>query len=360
MYVNKKPMNVVSGPIYPFIQKDSTSRFQSAGKHWEVHTDDIIRGQADNPQAFDGSILAVSRQENQYRYGKNSYTPKIKTWRYPLVDPEYDLVPLSRTPRPRTQVRFNPDASDVAQSQNIHGTDVSSFIDTRVLKGSVRPSFVINMPAPRQEDKYPDLKLNRPHVAGYTGINTPTNAENVRCEYDLPDNNPRVYANSSVNAPMQIDAPSAFENLELTFNKPNVSAMSGVNVPFEYTDNTTLDEIELQFNRPQTSATSGIQTGISFMNEEKNYDLKYNRPQTSMRSNPGIKMSSMNEKTDIKTQNPISINYQTTRNSNLTKSTANKNPNLRPVLQYDRSFQPTCTVPSFGRNQAPVMLRNKK
>ena len=385
MQFTKRAHDVIQGPIHPFIQKNGP-RFQSAGKHWSVHPDDVIRQQADNTQLFDGSILAVSRQENQYRYGKNSYISKVnKNFRPPLIDPEYDLVPLCRIPRPRTQIRINPES--MAKAQNAHETDVSSFIDTRVLKGAVRPSFTINMPIQNQENKYPELKFNKPQVAGYTAINTPTKAENIRCDFDLPDINPRVYANSSVNTPFKINQTSPFENLELTFNKPNVEAMAGINTPFQINQSpiedmvldyngpqisahsgvssrniSKLENIDyvLDYNCPQVSAISGIETNISFMNEMPEKELNYNRPQTSLRSNPGIKISNTTEKTDIRIQNPITLNYQTTKNYGISSRNENQNPHLRDKLIYDKSFKPTCTIPSFDRNGGTIKLKPKK
>lgn len=361
MYVGKKPMNVMETPVRPFIQKDQP-RFQSAGKHWMANTGDIIREQADNTQLLDGSILAVSRQENQYRYGKNSYIPKVnKNFRPPLIDPEYDLVPLSRIPRPRTQVRINPDASRLAQTQNIHGTDVSSFIDDRVMKGNVRPSYTINMPKPIQ-DCVPEveLKLKQPQVAGYSGMSIPTNVvEMVSCDYELENNIPNVYANSSMNTPVQISSLSPLQNLELDFNQPNVEAMAGMNTPYEHF--TPIEYGELEYNNPQASAHAGINTNVSFMKESNVTPLNYKQPQTSMRTNPQRKLENgpTEIRNSIKTQDPIKLNYTLTKNTSMTQNNLNQTPFMRPKLEYNRSCEATKNIPmTFQHQNVKLKKRN--
>jgi len=362
MYVGKKPMNVIEYPVSNFVSKDPP-RFYKTKKHWTVHTGDILRGQSDNTQLFDGSVLAVSRYENQGRYGRSSYTPKVnKEFRPPLVDPEYDLVPLCRIPRPRTQARINPDASHLAQTQNIAGIDVSSMIDERKMKGNVRPSFTINMELPQDERamNYPDLKIKQPVVAGYTAVNTPMVVENDKREYELYNLNPSVYATSSVNTPVCFDQPSPYENLDLVFNQPNVNAMAGLNIPYEQSSVTSLEDLQLEYNCPQVGGKTGMNTPFTTTQDTPQQELQYNRPQTSMRSNPNMRIQLQQDQQQfIKTQNPIKLDYTTTKNYGVTKSTVNTNPLLRPTLQYNRSVQSDCVIPSQLMHQQPTLKQKR-
>lgn len=364
MYVGKKAQNVIEYPVHPFIQKDPP-RFYDAGKHWTVHTDDIIRGQADNTQVFDGSILAVSRTENQTRYGKNSYIPKVnKEVRYPLVYRE-DIEPLCRTIRPQTQVRINPDAGSLAQTQNIHGIDVSSFIDERVMKGSVRPSFRIDLPTPITEQcgNIPELKLNRPHVAGYANTNTPMTTplhdivSSVLSESVEP-NRPYVYGNSGVNTFLTSTMSEAMPNIELEDKGPNVSVGAAMNTPIQLSSR--IENFELDSKQPTVSVSSGYQTDVSFMNETPVQERNYNRPQTSARINPSISISKDNPSQlgPIKIQNPIQLNYETTKNSLTTRGNTNKNPKMRQTLQYQRDVTSTKTIPYTLQSQN-IKLRQK-
>ena len=203
MYVTKRPMNTIENPVYPHVLKDPP-RFYKTKKHWTVHTGDILRQQQDNPQVFDGSILAVSRDENKNRYGQRSYHHKVnKEFRPPLVDPEYDLVALSRIPRPRTQLRINPNLEGLAETQNIHGLDVSKHIDERKMKGAVRPTYTIAYEKP-MEQILPDLRVNLPQVTGESYINTPMMAENDRGEIELHKRNPDVFGSAGMNVPFDV------------------------------------------------------------------------------------------------------------------------------------------------------------
>lgn len=364
MYVGKKAQNVIEYPVHPFIQKDPP-RFYNTGKHWTVHTDDVIRGQADNTQVFDGSILAVSRMENQTRYGKNSYIPKVnKEVRYPLIYRE-DIEPLCRIIRPQTQLRINPDSGSLAQTQNIHGIDVSSFIDERVMKGSVRPSFRMDLPTPITEQcgNIPELKFNRPQVAGYSNTNTPMTTplhDIISSELyeSVEPNRPYVYGNSGVNTFVTSTMSDAVPTFELESKGPSVSAGAAMNTPIQLSSR--IENFELHSKNPSVSVSSGYETDVSFMNETPVQELQYNRPQTSARLNPTTTFSkdAPTQIGPIKTQTPITLNYETTKNSLTTRGNANKNPKIRDTLQYQRDVSSTRTIPYTLQHQN-IKLRPK-
>ncbi len=389
MYVNKKPMDVISGPIYPFIQRDP-QRFYKTKKHWMVHPDDIVRQQQDNTQLFDGSILAVSRDENKNRYGQKSYHSKVnKEFRPPLIDPEYDLVPLSRIPRPRTQLRINPNMEGVAEAQNIHGLDVSKHIDHRVLKGSVRPTFTIALEKPI-EQVLPDLRVNLPQVAGRSYVNTPMMCENDRSEIELQKRNPDVFGSAGMNAPFEVcqtpledielnfrgpqvsaasgveaphkrNASTPLEDLDLQYTNPQVAGKAGMNAPAQFDASTPLEDLHLQYKAPQVSGGTGMNTPYGARNPqaEEYMQLNFTNPQASYQTNPEApaKFQDYTPQT-INTQNPIQLPYQTHKNYALKETTHNEHPGMKQTLEYNRNFSASCNIPQTFQPQNPT-LRSK-
>lgn len=362
MYVNRKPLNQLESPVYPFIQKDP-QRSYFVKKHWTVDVGDTISDQSNNPDIFDGSILAVARDENQTRYGARSYIPKVnKEFRPPLIDPEYDLVALSRIPRPRTQMRINPDVSEFTPVQNIHGMDVTSMIDDRVLKGSVRPSYTIAIEKPI-EVIVPNLKLKMPQVQASSSTNVPMNSENSRIYVTpLEDKNPNVYALAGVDMPTTVNGQNSLEYLDLDYNNPMVQALAGQNIPFSEQNTTSLENIELEYKNPQVSGDSGRQSQYKYNSESGNQykDLKFNMPQASVRINADslVRQQSYEPQT-IKLQEPIRINYQATKNIGVEKNCVNETPTLKPTLTYERSVNSNAVIPAKLQVQTPS-LKSKK
>lgn len=300
MYVNKKPLNTIEYPVLPFIQKDPP-RFYKTQKHWSVNVGDITRNQSTNTQLYDNSVLAVSRDENKYRYGARSYHPKVnKEFRPPLIDPEYDTVPLSRIPRPRTQVRLNP---KIAESQNIHGIDVSSKIDERKLHGNIRPTYNIAYEKPLDYQHY-SLSYNRPQVFASSGVCSDYKEYNDVQELDLKKRTVDAYGISGMNTPLEINGEFGTENIE----------------------------------------------------------LNYNRPQASVLVNPGVQGSStFNSENSVvpKLINPIHIAYTTNKQVNFQQDSFNKYPFLKPTLQYNRNCDSGAVIPTSIHN-LNIKLKDKK
>lgn len=360
MYVQKKPMNTIEGPVQPFIRKDPPRAYKTK-KHWVVHTDDIIRAQDDNTQLIDDYVLAVSRDENQTRYGKRSYIPKVnKEFRPPLIDPEYDLTPLSRLPRPRTSVRTNPDATGVAATQNIHGQDVSSMIDERKMYAAVRPTYTIAFEKP-QEVVIPDLKLKMPSVDVSAKANTPMYFENDRSgdNLHLERKNPEVYGSASANAPLQLDQTTPLEDLILDYKVPQVSGQAGMNNPSKLDQTTPLEDLELNYNMPTVAGVSGA--AHPYLQNQpsaaEDLQLNYTRPQTQVQTNPNAptQVGDYQRMYNVRTQNPIQVSHMLTPNYGVSVDCRNENPNLRPTLQWNRSFGAMGNLPSNIQNQNPTL-----
>jgi hypothetical protein len=343
MYVGKKPLNQIEYPVYPFIQKDPP-RFYQVKKHWVAHPDDIMRDQEHNPQFAQGAVLAVSRDENKNRYGASSYTTKVnKEFRPPLIDPEYDLQPLSRLPRPRTSVRINPAPLDISQAQNTHDMDISAFIDEKKLLANVRPTFNI----PYEENNLagtpiPDLQFKMPQVEYRATLNPPINSsflDNAECPtISLDKKNPDVYLSAGVTPLFNLDSDNPAINLELRYNNPQVSASSGVKSTFLYNQDNASEFRELNYNHPQTSLM-----------------VNKNSETTGIRQTYNPQM--------IKTRYPLSskVSIPTSKESRITNNYQNENRTLRDTLKTTGlSLGSGACLPKGIEHQTPTLKTKVK
>lgn len=409
MYVNKKPLNAIEVPVQPFIQKDPP-RYYTVPKHWEVHVDDVLKNQHDNTQLIGDSILAVAYDENKRRYGQNSYIPKVnKEFRPPLIDPEYDTVPLSRIPRPRTRPRLNPDS--YSHAQNNHGQDVSSHIDHRELIGNVRPTFVVGMEKSLNHIT-PDLKFTTQSVNAKSGVNSQiqkqheynvknleyinpqvnaktnftTNVQfnNNKITPDLDYKNPQVNAKSGLNPDMEFTQLTMLEeydyknpqvnvksgvnpnmknshrnNVQILNNKnPHVNAKSGFNSNIKMSQEKTIDFFD--YKNPQVNAKSGTQTNIRINHDTNVEDLDYVNPQVSVNVNPGMQMDLQDYKPQtINLQDTLDVSYKINPEFNYKQYERRENPTMKENLQYNRSISANANIPRGVQNMNPT-LKGKK
>lgn len=281
MELLKKPLNLLEVPISPFIQK-IPPRFVNAGKKNQVNVGEVMRQQETNEQSYQHAVNAVSRQENQYRYGQRSYfgtVMKDGEFRPPLIDPEFDLVPLSRLPRPRTQARTNPGGNDtIYHTQNSSDLDVSSFIDDRRIQGNVRPSFGLKMEKPSDYEIVPDLEYNAPPTYGPAGASVPVHlrpesdlecivsdpctphasassgivpAHIHRTEYDMDHlvlecRNPNAYAHAGTSTNVTAPNWTDYEDYEIDDPYAHAEAYAGMQGPYTINQTTPLEDLNLE------------------------------------------------------------------------------------------------------------------
>lgn len=247
----RKYLNMLETPAAPFIQRDAP-RFQWAGKFNNVQTDEVLRDTETKTQYYQDAVLAVSRDQNQRKYGIRSwYGPVVnKNFRPPLLDPELDINPLSRLPRPRTQVRFNPVSP--YHTQNNHDPDVGAFMNPRKLNGAVINNIQVRFEKPTDYEIKPDLEFKRPQTCGPSGNIAPVH---LRIEVG--------------------------EHPYLQKNRPDVSVKPYENVPYAQFTPIDSDDIHLEYNRVQVGAepymTTPIQLATQLM-DVYDVDLEYNRP----------------------------------------------------------------------------------
>ena len=266
MELLKKPLNVIEQPVGIFIQKQRPI-FKDSGKSQQVNVSTIMRNQETNTQSYDHAVLAVSRSENQTRYGQRSYFGIVnKEFRPPLIDPEFDLMPLSRIPRPRTMARTNPGSSITYHTQNSSDLDVSSMIDDRRINASVRPNFGLRVEKPTDYEITPDLEFNAPPTFGPAGSDIPVY---IRPESDLEcavleKNNPDTCAGSGYETNVT-SLDWADYDYELKDPYARTCAYSGIQGP-QLQQTTPLEDLELESKTTARNVYYHPSTGVDGTN----------------------------------------------------------------------------------------------
>ena len=330
----KKPHNIIQGPEYPFIQKE-LPRFVWAKKSWNVDVGNVLKNTETNLSSCEGSILAVSKDENKDRYGVKSYTPKInKNFRYSL---EYlkqeNNLPLSRLPRPSVVGRINP--GGFIEARNNLNMDVSSMITDKRLNASVRPTFFYKMDKTMSEiynDKLPKLELKMPQVSAESGVNRilerfegNTSLEKTKLDF----HNPQVQLHINPVGPYTMDQETPLVDLQLEQKIRNAEPISaGIHIPFNKYQETPLSDLQLG-QKLTTSAQTNPSVGIDMID----YTL---------------------QDTKAATHNKLNVSYQETPITSYTVN--NFNPNVK--LGGARYYAPEGYAP--GVSAYPTQLQNQK
>lgn len=384
MYVGKKPQNVIESPIQPCIQRDPP-RYYQTDKYSIVHADDIMRKQGDDPNNFDGMILAVSKTENQTRYGRSSYTPKVNKEFRPPLRGQCDNYPLSRMPHPTVSVRLNPDACCTLQQFSARNAYTDTC--TQVWQDDMIVPVKTNVQAyqvyakPREDVVVPDLQMKLPSVNASSRCSVPVRSQNNIFSVTLEDKNPSVDVTSGINIPMvegftpidyelednqpavsvgaKIQPPySAFQtplrDVELSYTNPQVSAGSKATVPY-YLPVEDAD-VMLDDNNPQVSAHTGFKPPALFSTEIPIKDLEYVNPQTSVSLNMDcpLKIQDYNPQT-IRLQDNKAIPYAVRPDYQVRITSHNEKPQLRPTLDYHQTYGSGPVMPTSFINLQPSL-----
>lgn len=284
-------LNILEVPVAPFIQKDPP-RFQWANKFNKVQADEILRDTETKTQYYDDAVLAVARDQNQRRYGIRSwYGPKIKNFRPPLLDPEFDLVPLSRIPRPRTQARTNPVFP--YRTQNEHDPDVGSYMNPRRINGAVINNIQVRFENPQDYEIVPDLEFSRPQACGPSGYNGPIQLRiDVNEHPYLQKKQPDVEAYSSKHAPIHVQTtPIDSDSINLQYSRAQTNAEAYTTTPIHKAMDMPYDgQIQLEYNRAQAGGKNAETMPYSNFTpiDSDNIELYRTTPIHDAYTNPSI------------------------------------------------------------------------
>lgn len=368
----KNHLNIVEAPVRPFIQK-LPPRFVWAGRQKTVNVGEILRNQETNTQSYDNAVLAVSKMENQQRYGQRSYTPKVnKAFRPPLMDPEFDLRPLSRLPRPRTQARVNPGGNGtIYHTQNTHGMDVSALVDDRRLFAAIRPDFGIKMEKPTDYEIVPDLEYNMPQTCGtsrgrVTAVDIQPENEIEYLSLDYKD--PEAFAHSGVQSSIRGRNTSALEDLLLDEQTPTAFATSGVQHDTVRIHNyENYENMELEDNNPRAMGYSRVQ-GPHNMKTDTSYleDLELRQKVTGrdIITNPGSRVDTISyEPSETRTIDRVSAGCSSgvcSINNTFVNNTPTHDRQIRPKLTEFGGYDPSRTGGMVPRGPSNVSLPRLK
>nr|QBK85453.1 MAG: hypothetical protein LCMAC101_00400 [Marseillevirus LCMAC101] len=289
-YINgmKKPLNMLSNPIYPDIKK-RMPRFVWSRKFWQVDPGATLRDTEEISQFRSDAILAQARDYNQTVYGQSSHKDIVNaTFRPPLLDPIEDFFPLSRIPvtsRGNIIPTINPStvadggtSGYLAQNSRISGID--KFISDRIKAGEWRATFSAPIEIPQDNSVLPDLEMTIPSVSAHAGFNPYTKDAPVP-EVELKYEKLQPSRNTGVTTQVRMDGGSGLENMQLGYNNPQISASAGYNPDFQ-ANNIETYVGELPYNNPQISASAGFNPDFQANNiETDGRELSYNNPQIS-------------------------------------------------------------------------------
>ena len=368
----KQPLNVLEGPVYPFIQKDPP-RFVWSKKHWTAHVGDIIRETETKPQTYDHAVLAVSRSENQTRYGAKSYTPKVnKAFRPPLefMDPHARL-PLSRMPHPTVVGRINPGSTKVYHSQNEHDMDVSSMIDHSRIGASVRPTYYFRLDKSDPKELYGTVHplTQKLHASGKSGINTPIHVTEGQSPLDqtvLDFHNPQVSPVSPLQIPINLNQQSSLEDLHLEYHNPIAAPRSNPSAPYICHQKTPNEFLELQKINPTSEPiNAGMNTPINLNQETPLRFLELEQKITvkGANINPSIHFNKTNyniQDTKASSNPKLRVEYQTTSLIPYRANNTDRNVTLKEARYYsENGYHPQVTMPG-PRQILRVILKPKR
>ena len=306
----KKPHNVIQGPIYPDIKRDpsgSTGRtghlgFTWSRKHWNVDAGATLRDLEHNRQAYEHAVLAQSRAYNsQTRYGVSSHREAVnKNFRPPLVTVE-DTEPLSRLRRFITVPRVNPGTADNESSlgfatQNQRPTGIPGHLTDRVKKGEWRPTFFCPVDGPLDNSVLPDLELTLPAHEARAGVNNPIQIDGeVKHVEDFAYTQPQGSVTAGTNVPLRMDGDQPLQHLVLDSKRPETWSHAGINTPI-HIDGEQRQQLDLPYNRPQGTTTAGMNTPLTISSRDpREFQLEFNvKPDMQITTNPSAEWMDIN------------------------------------------------------------------
>jgi hypothetical protein len=291
----KKPLNLLTGPVYPDIRK-GPPRFAWSGKHWKVDAGATLRDTEAYTQFIEPAVLAVSRDYNKTQYGVTSFKDIVNAeFRPPLSNVYEDAEPLTRMPTKMYAIvpLINPSTAghdggtSSYTAQNERSNNVEKALTDRVKTASSRPTIYCPMEIPIDNSVLPDLEMTLPQVSAHAGWTVPfLSSYDDGSIYVTPlDDKLSTPLISGQNPGFTVDGGNVMEHFQLGYHNPQVSAHSGNNFGFTIDGSDAHQMTPINFNlgyvNPQVSATSGYNSNLNIDGEHGNISLDYHNPQVS-------------------------------------------------------------------------------
>ncbi len=286
----KKPLNMITGPVYPDIRK-GPPRFVNSGKYWKVDTGSTLMDTEPYTQLVEPAVLAVSRNNNQTTYGVTSFKTTVNAeFRPPLANVYEDFGPLNRLPVKLHAIvpRINPGTAGFGSgtsgytAQNDTSTVIDKSLTDRVKIAEARPTAYCPMDLPIDNSVLPDLEYVLPQVSAFSGWNSSFTSgihDSNHTPIDLGDEKLTTPIISGTSTPFTINGRHSLEGYTTSYNTPQVSASSGATTAVTF--NGDNGERSLQYHNPRVSASAGYATPITFDGDVQSPDLQYHNPRVS-------------------------------------------------------------------------------
>lgn len=289
----KKPLNLLTGPVYPDIRK-GPPRFAWSGKHWTVDAGATLRDTETYTQFIEPAVLAVSRDYNKTQYGITSFKDIVNAeFRPPLSNVYEDSEPLTRLPTKMYAIvpLINPSTAghdggtSSYTAQNGRSNNVEKALTDRVKEATSRPTVYCPIEVPIDNSVLPDLEMTLPQVSAHAGWSVPFLSSFDDGSIYVPplDDKLSTPLISGQNPGFTVDGNNVMEHFQLGYHNPQVSAHSGNNFGFTIDGNDshqiTPVNFNLDYHNPQVVASAGYQTQITFEGENRPINLDYHNPQ---------------------------------------------------------------------------------
>lgn len=257
--MSKSPLNQLQNPVQPDIRR-SGPRYYHARKNQKLDVGAIMREQEYNTQAFEGAILAVSRN-NQAPYGMSTHREIVTAEFRPPTVMMYENYAHHRIPATVNAIvpRVNPGARDGYKHQNGTLADIDSHLTDRIGAAGARPTFYAPQRGSRPaEDPGIVLTENGPSVSVSAGMVTGYTREgyNAMEDMDLLDVNPQVAVSARKTTHATMNGYNAMEDLELEDLNPSVSVSAGKTTHATREGYNAMEDMELEDLNPSVSVTA--------------------------------------------------------------------------------------------------------
>jgi hypothetical protein len=290
----KKPLNLLTGPVYPDIRK-GPPRFAWSGKHWTVDTGSTLRDTEAYTQFIEPAVLAVSRDYNKTQYGQTSFKDIVNAeFRPPLSNVYEDSEPLTRMPTKMYAIvpLINPSTAghdggtSSYTAQNERSNNVESALTDRVKEARSRPTVYCPMDIPIDNSVLPDLEMNLPSISAHSGWNVPFLSSFDNGAIYVPsrattDNKVTPNLDAGNNFGVTVDGPNTMEHFQLDYVNPQVAASAGNNFGFTVDGDNVMEHFQLGYVNPQVAVTAGNNFGITVNGENATPNLDYVNPQVA-------------------------------------------------------------------------------
>lgn len=281
----KKPLNVLTQPVFPDIRK-GPPEFKWSGKHWKVDTGATLRDTETFTQFSDPAVLAVSRDYNKTIYGQTSFKNIVNAeFRPPLSNVYEDDGPLNRlpwklqavVPRINPGTAWGPSGTSSYTADNDRTTEIPKAITDKIKVARTRPTIYCPIDIPLDNSVLPDFQTTIPNVSAFSGWYIPVEPAIEHKQFELNEKITTGLNPGSTTSFTYSDMSNS-EGYKLPDIHPRASATAGTNVDYNFFSGVDVTPGYFDDVTPIVSADAGYNPTNTAQNQAFEYEFGYNTP----------------------------------------------------------------------------------